>query len=178
MPTKIISLLLFLAVVVSSQGESYAMRSKKDSIQLKGSVYNNTNRIKGVIVNIYDKNELIKRVKVRSNNRFMTYIPKNSMLTIEITAEDYHTKRFIIDTEVPEGEKMPSKYEFDIDVFKETELAGVNTSFLDFPVGLVTYDKRKEEFIRNKKYTKKMKKKYLKLWAESQSADRQGNGLK
>ena len=157
---------------------SYSNVSRNDSIRLKGSVYNNTNRIKGVIVNIYKENDLIKKIKVRSNNRFITNVPKNCMLTVEISAEKYHTKRFIFDTNIPEGAKNSDDYEFDIDIFKETELAGVNTSFLDFPVGLVSYDEKKEEFLRDKKYTKKMKKMYLKLWAESQEADRQGEGLK
>ncbi len=71
------------------------------------------------------------------------------------------------------------QYEFDIDIFKEEELKHINTSFLDFPVGLVSYDRKKKVFLRNKKYTKRMKKAYLKLWAESQTtAGRQAEGLK
>lgn len=151
--------------------------NERDSVQLKGMIYNNKNRVKNVIVNIYSQNKLIKNIHVKASNRFVTYLPVNCMLTIEISAENYHTKRFMFDTNLPEGTKPIPKYDFDIDIFKEEELSDVNTSLLDFPVGLVSYDPKKKVFIRNKKYTKRMKKAYLKLWAESQAADRQGEGL-
>lgn len=167
--------LVLIALFV--QLDSFA--GPRDSVKLKGMIFNNTSKIKGVVVNIYDHNKLIKNIHVKSSNRFLTNLPVNTLLTIEIKAPDYHTKRFIFDTKIPNNLKTVPKYEFDIDIFKESELSGINTSFLDFPVGLVSYDKKKKVFHRNKKYTKRMKKAYLKLWAESQSAGRQSSeGLK
>tara|TARA_B110000046_G_scaffold112201_1_gene119348 strand:- start:42788 stop:43327 length:540 start_codon:yes stop_codon:yes gene_type:complete len=150
-----------------------------DSLELKGVIFNSKAKVKGVIVNIYDHNKLIKQIDVGSSNRFVNNLPLNTILTIEITAPNFHVKRFVMDTTVPNKIKESQlKYDFDIDIFGEDELANVNTSFLDFPVGLVSFDLKKKEFHRNKKYTNRMKKAYLKLWAESQSASRQGTGLK
>lgn len=163
--------LLFSTVLVAKP------RPDKDSLNLIGKVYNNNSRVRNVIINIYERNELFKTIHVKSTNRFTTNLPYNKKLTVEITAEDYHTKRFIIDSSIDFEPKIPLKYEFDIDIFQEKELAGINPSFLDFPVGLVSYDKRKEEFLRDKKYTKQMKKTYLNFWAEAQSVDRQSEGL-
>ncbi len=172
------SFLLTLLTLVCFSANANLLAGVKDSVQLKGMIFNNDARIKNVIVNIYDHNKLIKNIHVKSSNRFLTFLPVNTLLTIEITAEDFHTKRFMFDTSIPNGLKPIPKYDFDIDIFKESELSGINTSFLDFPVGLVSYDKKKKVFHRNKKYTKRMKKSYLKLWAESQEANRQGKGLK
>jgi len=147
---------------------------EKDSVLLKGMVYNNKDRVKNVVVKIYEDNNLLKEIHVKSTNRFKTYLPVNKKLTIAITAEEYFPKRFIFDTSMPEEIKKVPDYEFDIDIFKLEELEGVNTSFLDFPVGIVTYNERKGEFLRNKKYTKQMKKAYLKLWDEAQSLERAG----
>lgn len=172
--TFLLSFLLLLCTAVLAG-------NKSDSLALKGLIYNNDSRVKGVIVNIYVQNKLFKAIHVKSQNRFMTNLPMNALVTIEITAPDFHTKRFVIDTKVSEKlKKSQLNYEFDIDIFKEEELANINASFLDFPVGLVSYDERKESFQRNKKYTKRMKKAYLRLWAESQAAepDRQSEGLK
>ena len=150
-----------------------------DSLELKGMVFNDNERVKDAVVNIYDHNKLFKRIDVRASNQFVTNLPLNTILTIEITAPGFHTKRFVMDTTVPGRLKESQlKYDFDMDIFSEEELANINTSFLDFPVGLVSYDHRKKVFHRNKKYTKRMKKAYLKLWAESQAAARQGQGLK
>lgn len=171
---------LLICTIVCLLAMPVAFASKPDSLNLKGMIFNDDNRVKNVIIKIYDHNKLIKKIIVKSSNRFMTNLPLNTFVTIEITAKDYHTKRFVIDTKVPKSiKKSQLKYDFDIDIFKEEELADINTSFLDFPVGLVSFDKKKEAFLRNKKYTKRMKKAYIKLWAESQAAQRQSSeGLK
>lgn len=155
--------------------EAFSSPLAEDSVLLKGMIYNDKDRVKGVFVNIYIDNQLFKKIEVRSSNRFNTNLPINKDLTIEITAKEFYPKRFIFDTSVPEGLSKIPAYEFDIDIFKREELEGVNTSFLDFPVGLVAYDEKKGIFIRNKKYTKEMKKAYLLLWNEAQeSSDRSG----
>lgn len=178
MKIKLKPALLLCLALVGLFVQAHAFAGSKDSVQLKGTIFNNSSKIKDVIVNIYDHNKLIKNIHVKSSNRFVTNLPINTLLTIEVKAPDYHIKRFMFDSNVPNNIKSIPKYEFDIDIFKESELSGINTSFLDFPVGLVSYDRKKKVFIRNKQYTKRMKKAYLKLWAESQSAGRQTEGLK
>jgi len=142
---------------------------------LTGLIFNDQDRVQNVEVNIYFNNELWKVEKLSRNNRLSTYLPKNAMLTIEITAPLFHSKRFMFNSNVPASVKVLPKYQFDIDLFKEEELAGVeDNSILDFPVGLVEFDEKKQVFIRNKKYTKRMKKAYLELWQEAQMVNRSG----
>lgn len=166
---RITVLILFSSAFFTAYGIG-----KKDSVMLRGMVYNDKDRVKNVVIKIYENNILFRKIQVKSSNRFTTNLPVNKKLTIEISGEGYFPKRFIFDTTVPDDLKIIPNYQFDIDIFKEEELEGVNTSFLDFPVGLVSYDQRKEAFIRNKKYTKQMKKAYLKLWGKSQSLKRSG----
>lgn len=163
---------VFLFFNLSFTTKSVAI--EKDSIVLTGMVFNNKDRVKNVVINIYNKNKLWKSIHVKSSNRFKTNLPLNEMMTIEITAEKFYPKRFIFDSSVPSDLKTVPDYDFDIDIFSEKELEGVNTSFLDFPVGIVTYDPKRNEFERDIKYTKKMKKAYLKLWEEAQTNDRAG----
>lgn len=160
--------LLFFCLSVFSQRATQS----KDSVMVTGSIYNNHDHIKNAVINVYDKNQLIKSIEVRSSNRFTANFPANAFLTIEITAPEFFNKRFIFDTHVPENLKELPKYEFDMDVFSQEELAGVNTSLLDFPIGLVSYNEKKGEFLRNKAYTKKMKKRYLELLDEAMMTDR------
>ena len=172
---NITSFLLFsLILSITAAASASAVLVGKDSIELKGMVFNNKDRVKGVVVKVYSNNKLIKTETVRSSNRFKTNLPINAELTIEISAPGFHTKRFIFDSHLPEDVSKIPDYQFDIDIFKEEELVGVNTSILDFPVGIVEYDERKEEFFRNKKYTKRMKKAYLNLWEEAQMSERSG----
>ncbi len=163
---------ILLLSIAQTANANLIKGSKKDSILLTGLIFNNDERVKHVNVKIYNENSLIKTIAVRASNRFKTYIPPNSLLTIEITAPDFHEKRFIFDTHLPEGlKKMPS-YEFDIDVYSEKELEGVNPSFLDFPAGIVKYSEKKNKFLRDKNYTKRMKKEYFNLLKEAAMSER------
>lgn len=151
---------------------SFGLSSKRDSIQLTGKVFNNKEKVTGLIINVYRENELIKTEHIRSSHHFRLYIPKNSMLTIEITAPNFHTKTFFFDSTVPDGLRKLPGYQFDMDIFSESELEGVNTSMLDFPAGLVKYNEKKKIFLRDKAYTKKIKKAYFKLLEEAELSNR------
>ena len=167
--------MLLMAGSIGAYATTNPAASKRDSILLTGLIFNNEDRIQNVEVNIYYHNELWRVVKLKRNNRLSVYLPKNAVLTIEITAPTFHAKRFMFDTTVPSSLKILPRYQFDIDLFKEEELAGVeDNSILDFPVGLVEYDEKKGEFLRNKKYTKRMKKAYTELWHEAQMIQRSG----
>jgi len=146
---------------------------KQDSIKVVGLIYNNRNKLRKYTINIYIRNGLFKTVKSSARYNFETNVPINSYCTIEINAEGYYAKRFIFDTSIPSdySNSIP-EFSFDMDVFAEKELDGVNTSALDLPVGIVKYNNKKEKFEHNKSYTKKMKKVYKDLLIESQMQDR------
>ncbi len=162
---------LFIAIILIGTVELFS-QNYPDSLLLTGSIYNNRSTVKKAVINIYDKNKIIKSIEVKSSNRFKTNLPINSYLTIEITAPEFHKKRFAFNSHVPSDLKQIPSYEFDMDIFSEEELNGVNTSLLDFPIGLVDYNEKKNEFLRNKEYTKKMKKRYLELLEEAVMVER------
>lgn len=166
--------MIFATVLLLCSFFSFAQRAKptKDSVFVKGSIYNNHDHVKSAVINVYNRNELIKSFEVRSSNRFTLNLPTNAFVTIEITAPNFHTKRFIFDSHIPADIAQAPEYEFDMDIFSEEELTGVNTSLLDFPIGLVSYNEKKGKFLRNKDYTKKMKKRYLELLEESMMTER------
>lgn len=161
--------MLFLCATISFGQRA---RPSNDSVFVKGSIYNNHDQIRNAKINVYDRNQLTQSFELKSSNRFTMNLPPNAFLTIEIEAPNFHTKRFIFDSHLPEGLAQIPHYEFDMDVFSEEELSGVNTSLLDFPIGLVSYDEKKKKFLRNKDYTKKMKKRYLDLLEESMMTER------
>jgi hypothetical protein len=162
--------ILFVSIQSTVTGQSRF--DAPDSVEMTGMIFNDDNQVRDSKINIYQKNDLIKVVETSRSNRFRTNLPINSFLTIEITAPDYHTKRFIFDTTLPEDVKKAPDFEFDMDIFSKEEMSNVNTSLLDFPVGLVDYNPRKKKFMRNVEYTKKMKARYMKLLEESIMTER------
>lgn len=160
------------AALLILQSDSYARGSKRDSILMVGKVFNNDERVKGLIINIYNENNFLRAIHIRSAHHFRFYLPKNMLLTIEITAPGFHTKRFIFDSHVPDELKQMPNYDFDMDIFSEAELQGVNTSLLDFPSGIVSFNTKKGIFEHDKAYTKRIKKQYFQLLEEAQMSER------
>jgi len=164
---KMLSLWLVLFTLSAT-----AYASTADSLLLTGSVFNDKHRISEIKINIYVDNNIYKTVIVERSNRFRTNLPLNKMVTVEITAPGFYNKRIMIDTEVPENRPRQLMYDFDMDLYAESEMEGVNTSILDFPVGLIQYQKGK--FARNKKYTNQMKSEYMRLLEEAYTSDQGG----
>lgn len=164
----------FLLFFTVPSAQANNLQQREDSILLEGSVFNNETKVENAIIRVYINNKLYKSVKVSRSNKFKTNLPFNQMLTIEIAAPGFHSKRFMMDTNVPESEKSRMRYTFDMDIFSEEEMKGVNTSLLDFPVGLVHYDEKKGEFVHDKKYTKQMKKEYFNLLEQAKLSERSG----
>ena len=169
---RYVILFSIFVVIMCSSAIGQSRFAVTDSVQMIGMIFNDDNQVKDAAINIYLQNDLIKVVKLSRSNRFRTYLPVNASLTIEITAPNYHTKRFIFDTSLPEDVKKIPDFQFDMDIFSREEMSNVNTSLLDFPVGLVDYNQRKKKYMRNVEYTKKMKARYMKLLEESIMTER------
>jgi hypothetical protein len=169
---NIIHRILILGVLCFGFYSSFALQSKRDSIALTGKVFNDEEKVEHLVIKVYSNNELIKSQLIKSSNHFRVYLPKDQYLTIEIVAPNFHTKRFFFDSSVPKNLRKLPGYQFDMDIFSEKELEGVNTSFLDFPAGLVKYNLKKKVFLRDKAYTKRMKKSYFKLLEEAELSNR------
>jgi len=158
---------------IADKSDLTAKLAKQDSIKIFGLIYNNRTKVKEYTINIYIRNELFRSVSGNSRRNFKANVPINSFCTIEINSDRYYTKRFIFNSAIPDNyTNLIPEFKFDMDIFSEDELEGVNTSALDIPVGVVRYNNKKERFEHNKSYTKKMKKKYKELLIESQIQER------
>ena len=79
--------------------------------------------------------------------KFSFNLEYNSNYLIVFSKNGYISKKVAIDTHAPE-EVIPdgfAPYIFDVTLFKEYE--GVNTLVFDKPIGKITYDDQKEDFV-------------------------------
>ncbi|MEX2379783.1 MAG: hypothetical protein WD530_03510 [Vicingaceae bacterium] len=165
----IVSLCLLFSFFLSSvESKAY-----NDSLLIEGKVTAKKGNLKDVVVKIYINNSLFKSEKLDRSSKLKLNLPLNEILTVEISAPNYHSKRFMIDSHVPSNADHKFVYLFEMDLFSLEEMKGVNTFLFDFPVGLVKYDKR-SGFIHNEKYTKQMKEEYFRLLEEANKSERGG----
>lgn len=160
--------LLFSLLLITFESKAY-----NDSLLVEGKVTAKKGELKEVVVKVYINNDLFKSEVLGRSSKFKLQLPLNEILTIEVSAPNYHSKRFMIDSHVPPKPKHKLVYLFEMDLFSFEEMEGVNTFLLDFPIGLVKYDKRKG-FVHNEKYTKQMKEEYFRLLEEANQSERGG----
>lgn len=152
---------------------SFELRAYNDSLLVEGEVGAIDGEVKNIVVNVYVNNTLFKSKSLSKSSKFKINLPLNEILTVEITAKNYHSKRFMIDSHVPQKPKQKLIYLFEVDLFSHKEMEGVNTFLLDFPVGLVKYDNKKG-FVHDKKYTKQMKEEYFRLLEQAKKSEDAG----
>lgn len=164
---------ILLCLLFSFFLTAFESKAYNDSLLIEGEITAKKGNLKDVVVNIYINNSLFKSEKLDRSLKFKLNLPLNEILTIEVSAPNYHSKRFMIDSHVPSKAKEDFVYLFEMDLFSLDEMKGVNTFLLDFPVGLVKYEKRKG-FVHNEKYTKQMKEEYFRLLEEANKSERGG----
>ena len=142
------------------------LKAYSDSLLIQGKVKSKQKKLNNIEVKVYLNNTLFKHRKLNNTTKFKLNVPLNEIITVEISADDHHSKRFMLDSHVPKNPKQELNYLFEMHLFSIKEMEKVNTSLLDFPIGLVAYDNKKG-FIHNKQYTQQMKKEYVRLLEQS-----------
>jgi hypothetical protein len=170
---KVPYLFSVLSLLLSLLLTPFDSKAYNDSLLIEGEITAKKGDLKEVVVKVYINNSLFKSEKLGRSSKFKLQLPLNEILTIEVSAPNYHSKRFMIDSHVPSNPKQKLVYLFEMDLFSFEEMKGVNTFLLDFPVGLVKYEKRKG-FVHNEKYTKQMKEEYFRLLDEANQSERGG----
>jgi hypothetical protein len=136
--------------------------SKKD-ITISGCVYDGYKLLKKLTVYIYRENDLIDSVQTGKSSSFKIDVPLEEHYTIEIRKRGYDSKFLVFDTHT-EGQKVSEhKFVFEVELYRDIDLVGVDTAVLDFPAGIVAYNEEHEQFLPVVKYGNSLAKDYDKL---------------
>ena len=117
--------------------------------------------LEGARVVLYQQNEekaMIEITNVKNENRFFSFnLERNQNYTIEVSKPGYVSRRISVSTHLPADVKISPVFyfEFEIDLFREK--MGMDDYYLDFPVALVSYDKKRDVFDIQRKYTENIK---------------------
>lgn len=142
----------------------------QDSLKIEGVIFHGSKEVNNVDVSIFRDNTSIKEFEVRGKNKVVTNIPLYEIITVEFNSPGYYTKRVMFDTNVPDDAKTRNlTYTFDVDLYSLEEIQGMNISELDFPIGLVKYNKNK--FDENTPYTRRKKIEHIDMLKKTRAAD-------
>ncbi len=117
--------------------------------------------IDGVQIRLYKENEELEWAEVTNvayhDHNFQFILDANQYYTIEVSKPGY-LKRFVaISTVLPNNIEITPIFTFEFDVVLLKEKKIVDDYYLDFPVALISYNKKSEVFENNNNYTNHIK---------------------
>jgi hypothetical protein len=120
--------------------------------------------IDGAIIRLYKENEELQWDEITSvsyhDHDFAFDLLLNSYYTIEVSKPGFVSRSIVILTTIPDSKQnFDDKYHFQfiVELFKEKD--GVDDFYLDFPVALIKYNKKNDQFEMNLNYTNHIKNK-------------------
>lgn len=163
---------MFTLIVIGASATTAAAgnhgKGKKDSTSTKTclevlgiAVDNNNKPINGATVTLYKENDELEWTEVTSvvyhEHSFSFKLDVNEYYTIEISRPGYVTRSVGISTKIPSDVSLKDMfhYEFEVELFSQQK--GVDDYYMDFPVALISYDKKRDVFDNNYAYTKHIK---------------------
>lgn len=156
---------LFLSLITLSTTSAGNVRSSENNqlcLEVLGiAVDGNNDPINGVHVKLFKENDELEWIEITNvmyhDHSFNFNLNANEYYTIEISKPGYITRSIAISTKLPSSVKLDIlfHYEFEVELFKEKK--NVDDYYLDFPVGLISYDAKRDVFDNNYAYTKHIK---------------------
>lgn len=127
--------------------------------------------IEGIIINAGDgadktcrvdlmcANHIVESVFLKDGKKKVKFLlHKNQTYTIKISKQNHITKLVCIDTRIKHGNYELYSFSFETRMFPESVIDKADRDYLDFPVALIYFDTRKDCFVHDKEYSKKLNK--------------------
>lgn len=124
-----------------------------DVLDISGEITHGDASLDGVLVELFEGNKVVDAFETKKNGKFKFTLMSEEIYTIQLTKKGYYTKRISVNTKVPSEIEDTYKFDFDInvDAKEDKEYDGY---LVEYPSALIAYDKKKDEFIFDKTYTK------------------------
>ena len=157
----VLSLVLFSTSVFGLGHKNKKSETLKDSsycIEIDGRVLiprdDNSKLYK---IELLCHNDLVDSGVVVDDESFLLKVKKNSWYTIRIVKEGYFTQVVSIDTRLPEYDNNQHKFHFDTELIVENYTSIQDEDAIDFPIAIVSFNPKKDEFVPVKEYSKNIK---------------------
>ncbi len=128
----------------------------EEKLEIVGVIKGDHKPLEKALVLVYENDKKTEEIYSDYFGEFVITCNLNSLYRLEITKQNYVTKKFIINTTVPDNKDIKKIYFFDFmvnlfELFDDPEL-----SILEKPIGIIKYDKNIHNFSYDKDYSKKL----------------------
>lgn len=161
---KGISLLLLLLILIS--GTKMPGGTKSSSLEIKGYVFKNENKVDKAMVTLYQNNKVVQKAYTKKS-KFEFILFSGLRYMVEISLDGCVTERIQISTLEKTEFSGKYLYEFRVDMKDMDQFKGVDISDLDFPTALIQYNPDEGEYWHDEAYSNQVKKELKQLKAKA-----------
>lgn len=127
----------------------------------------------GVTITLYCGNEVVERIDSTERTRVFFTLKRDRYYTVEVSRKGYVSRLVGVSTAMPHNVVLKPIFRFECDVELPRAMEGVDDFYLDFPAGLVRFDKRDESFEHSIKYMSWIRRELGKIKVESSLTSRE-----
>lgn len=122
---------------------------------LEGRILNAADRTdENCVIELIQSGGGIDTIELKGNRRnFKFFLKRNTYYALRISKSGYITRLVSINTEVAENSDWIYKFSFQTSLIETDELSSLNADALDFPIAIIHYDKKHDDFSYNKEYS-------------------------
>ncbi len=124
-------------------------------LEVKVRPTENNITLTGVSIRVYQDNEIVSEVSNDKATIQNISLKSDNLYTIEISKKGYYSKLVRISTAIPSQVECDNElaYLYDLQIELVKEKPGIESFYLDFPIALISYDKKTDRFKYSRKYT-------------------------
>jgi len=165
---KVFFTLLVFLIVFSAAIKPALMPGKTSSLEIRGYVYQDDEKVDKAMVKLYQNNKIVQMAKTKKS-KFQFILFRGNQYMVEIDKVGFISERIQIST--MERTEFGGKYlyEFRVDLIKASKFKGVDISNLDFPTAIIKYNPDEGEYMHDEEYSKKVRADMRKLKLEAKS---------
>lgn len=140
--------------------------TKTSSLQIKGYVLKNDEKVNDAGVRLYQNNLIVQKAMTKKG-KFEFILFSDMEYMVEVFKPGCVTERIQISTKEKTEFTGKYTYEFQVDLMDLSKFKGVDISDLDFPTALIKYNTEEGEYLHDLPYSQQVKDELKKLKAEA-----------
>jgi len=146
------------AIIRSKQLDN-KMEDTATCLSLKGKIINALEgETKQCKVELLNADGVVDSMFLNKTNKFFKFkLTRDTYYAIRVTKKGYVTKLISINTSFPADVVDICEFAFNTELISEKESENLNKDALDFPIAIIHFDDKTEQFTYNKEYTLNIK---------------------
>lgn len=141
-----------------------------ESFKMKGLVSSKGSSLKEGQIFVYKNNDVVDQQKIKKSGKFSIKLDPNAHYTLEFAMVGHLSKKVVVYTNINDVQYWDNQFKFDVMLYSDKFVQGMDHDFFDYPVAIIAYDKETENFAAIDSYTNDFQQELKSMYIKKQQA--------